>query len=939
MKRLSLAALTFGLALQTAFAAGERILSEDGTVLTLTVEEGTVWTNAVPIEDSVTQIVKNGGGEACFVPLTNTTFSGSVTINAGFLSGFQNSFGKPSALTINNGGAILFLDLQPEALGAGASPFSNADVTVCGNGPDGYGAVQRPVTLSSRPVNGLFKKVTLTGNTMFNCGSRWGFASTVLDMNGHTLTISAAKHSHNNGPTMWNADNSPIFNVAVGGNLSVADPGEIVAVDGAKLRIEGGSKVADAADSSGFVSNMVFKLTDGTRFTFSKATNPSCFIIRSLGTSIIETLNTDGVESKFNGIIDAAGTECRFSGAGTLRIGANGRIVGGAKIQRMHDESGSLILDGEGVSATSSALNNGFWSRSKGVFAIAGNAQFAPHGLWVGHNAVAYPARLELTGNALLAQTNDNPAAQAYIGGRNRDESHLGIVRIADNAVYSNVCSLGWCGRGAVYVAGGSFFPRFMSGYENLLYVGYYGNGYVGVDSGLMRHSYHFNLAHEDDESNNCRGRGFLVQRGGRVEHLGKDRYIRMGRKGNNAYAAIAQLGGISVCSNHIATGYNSAQPDGYGSKAVLTVDGQGTVMDMSKGRIQVIASTNVHLKPAVTIINVNNGAVLTVEGMYRTQVTDASSPQWSTLDKTHVHAASPAYLNFNGGIVRNSREGDFFFGADRVLTRATVYEKGATIDTCGLDISFRMPLLRPHGRGIKSVALPDALSAAEATNLLISPTRCHISDTTGYGADVLLDFSNDTRRVHGVIVTSPGCGYSATPVVEFEKQSDWTSRWTCPSVETVDYDAPEFAHGGFTKRGEGTLTLMSSNTWGGITRIEGGTLRFSHPDGYPGGDLEIASAAVLAQSSPSTPSVSAISLDFGEGRKLRITEADTAVWKNLSRPQVIVETETPFESMPVVEFVSEDGEQVIPRASVFMSDGGRKLKLAYRRGTAVILR
>lgn len=42
MKRLSLAALTFGLALQTAFAAGERILSEDGTVLTLTVEEGTV---------------------------------------------------------------------------------------------------------------------------------------------------------------------------------------------------------------------------------------------------------------------------------------------------------------------------------------------------------------------------------------------------------------------------------------------------------------------------------------------------------------------------------------------------------------------------------------------------------------------------------------------------------------------------------------------------------------------------------------------------------------------------------------------------------------------------------------------------------------------------------------------------------------------------------
>ena len=939
MKRLNFAALALVLALHTAFAAGERILSDDGTVLTLTVEQGAVWTNALPIEDSVRQIVKNGGGEACFVPLTNTTFSGRITINAGFLSGFQNSFGKPSDLTIENGGAILFLDLEPEALGVNRSPFLDTKVTVCGNGPDGYGAVQRPVTLSSRPVNGLFNDVTLTGDTMFNCGSRWGFALTVLDMNGHVLTISAAKHSHNNGPTKWHADNSPIFNIAVGGNLFIRNPGEIVAVDGAKLRIEGDSKVADAQNSSGFVSNMVFKLTDGTRFTFSKATNPSSFIIRSLGTSIIETLNTDSTESKFNGTIDAAGTECQFKGAGTLRIGASGRIVGSAKIQRVHDESGSLILDGEGVSATSAELDNGFWSRSKGALAIAGNAQFAPHGLWVGHNEAAYPARLELTGNALLAQTNDNPAANAYIGGRNRSESHLGIVRIADNAVYSNVCSLGWCGRGAVYVAGGSFFPQYMAGYDKQLYVGYYGNGYVGVDSGLMRHSYHFNLAHEDDELKMYRGRGFLVQRGGRVEHLGSGRYIRMCKYGNNAYAAIAQLGGTSVCSNHIATGYNSAKPDGYGSTAVVTLDGPDTVMDMSKGRIQVIASTNVHLKPAVTIINVNNGAVLTVEGIYRTQVKDNASPEWDSLDNAQVQAASPAYLNFNGGLIRNSREGDFFFAANRILTRATVYEKGATIDTCGLDVSFRMPLLKPHGRGIKSVTLPDALSAAGATNLLISPTRCHIADATGYGADVLLDFSNDTRRVHGVIVTSPGCGYSSAPVVEFEKQSDWTSRWTCPAVETVDYDAPEFVHGGFTKRGEGTLTLSSSNTWGGVTRVEGGTLRFSHPEGYPGGDLEIASAAVLAQTSQTTPLLLAKSLDFGEGCKIRITEADEVEWKNLSRPQTIIEVETPFVSMPEVEFVSVDGEKADPLAKVFMSGGGKILKLAYRRGTTVILR
>lgn len=923
------------------YASGERVLSEDGTVLTLTVEEGVVWTNAVPIESTVTSIVKNGAGEACFVEHANTSYSGTITINGGFLSGYQNSFGSPSALTIEDGGAILFLDLEPVALGTGQSPFSYTDVKVCGSGPDGCGAVQRPLALSSRLVNGMFKFVTLTGDAMFNCGSRWGFAWTTLNMNGHTLTISAAKHSHNGGETRWDAANSPIFHIAVGGDLVIKDPGAIRAVDGAQLRIEGGSAVVDASDSSGSVSDMVVTLESDTRFTFSKATKPSDFTIRSLGTSYIETLDTEGVTSLFNGTIDAAGTECQFTGKGTLHIAGSGRIIGSAKIQRLHDSTGSLVLDGSGVSVTTSPLNNGFWSRAIGPFTLAGDARFAPKGLWVGHNAVAYPAVLALEDNAVLAPTNADPAAQTFIGGRNRDEGHLGILRVSDNAVYSNDCFVGWCGRGAVCVDGGSFIPQCRSGYENLLYVGNYGTGYIGIDSGLMRHGFHLNLCGEDNESERYRGRGFLVQRGGLVEHLGKDRYVRMCRKGDNAYAAIAQLGGKSVCRNHIATGYNSTLPDGYGSTAVLTVAGEGTEMDMTGGRIQVIASTNVHLKPAVTIVNVSDGAKLTVDGIYRTQVTAAngSSPDWDSLDMDQVAASSPAYLNFNGGTIVNSREGDFFFHATRVLTRVTVYEKGAAIDTAGKNVSFRMPLLRPYGRGIGSVTLPDALSAEGATNLLISPTRCHITDATGCGADVLLDFSNATRRVHGVIVTSPGCGYSESPVIAFEKQSSWTDRWTCPSVETVDYDDPAFVHGGFTKRGEGTLTLMSSNTWGGVTRIEGGTLAFTHADGYPGGDLEFAASAAFGASGEAGPLLEAVSLDLSEGREIRVTGADEVVWKNLTKPRTLAEVTSVLDGMPPVRFTSTDGDTVVPRASVYLADGGKKLMLAYRPGTVVVFR
>ena len=67
------------LAAATAVGA-ERTLSADGKTLTFDIPADSVYTNTVTIESTVTNIVKVGGGEACFVPQTNNVYQGGIQI-------------------------------------------------------------------------------------------------------------------------------------------------------------------------------------------------------------------------------------------------------------------------------------------------------------------------------------------------------------------------------------------------------------------------------------------------------------------------------------------------------------------------------------------------------------------------------------------------------------------------------------------------------------------------------------------------------------------------------------------------------------------------------------------------------------------------------------------------------------------------------------------
>ncbi len=144
---------------------------------------------------------------------------------------------------------------------------------------------------------------------------------------------------------------------------------------------------------------------------------------------------------------------------------------------------------------------------------------------------------------------------------------------------------------------------------------------------------------------------------------------------------------------------------------------------------------------------------------------------------------------------------------------------------------------------------------------------------------------------------------------------------------------------GGLAKYGTGTLTVSNTNTYNGATRLGGGTLAFTHAEGYPGGNIEIAAAAV--QGSLAAPLLTAQSVTFREGKGVRVTEADTLDDKTYGSMKTVATFATPLASLPSLTLVNADGTEWTSSKQWHLKlvDGGKTLQFGAQRATQVIVR
>jgi autotransporter-associated beta strand protein len=188
--------------------------------------------------------------------------------------------------------------------------------------------------------------------------------------------------------------------------------------------------------------------------------------------------------------------------------------------------------------------------------------------------------------------------------------------------------------------------------------------------------------------------------------------------------------------------------------------------------------------------------------------------------------AATPSFVNFNGGTLlarpETTKAATFLQG----LTFATVYPGGAVIDSSNaVNITVAQNLTAPEGHGVASVPLASGGAGYIGAPFVV------ISGGSGTGATAIAEVDLDAGTVTSITVTSPGFGYQPGDMLTVTLRGGGC---TTPAAAAFPVLAPNVPTGGLTKLGSGTLTLAGTNTYGGTTAIGAGTLKLASPLSLP---------------------------------------------------------------------------------------------------------
>ena len=788
----------------------------DGNTYTFTVASGTE-TYSAAISGAV-KVVKEGAGVLDLGTGANT-FSGGIEVKGGTLKGSYTALGglktatPPHALVKVADGATLLIS---GATGAGSTYALASELRVSGHGVSNAGAVQR--TGGSASLHGLFRKITLEGDTTLSAGVRWGLGSSEgasLDMGGHNLKIlgSGTFEFYN---TSIGVSNPGSLNLAGGtllmqGDLGTAPPAgsAISLANGTTLQFWGWTQPLSWPVD--IPASATIKAGNGTTRTANVISGDV-----SIGTKLTMNLDNAARIATLAGDIDGPG-ELLMNSAGTLYVtGAVERVIG-----KFTQSNGKVVLENAGNFCVT---NKTYYRSTSSDAKIAGAWSSVPR-LVVTNSAFTLPESAAGTSSGVKKH-------YLFVGG---NDAEFGVLDIQADGVVSNDLSVGRSAGsvGAVYLNdGGKLYWR--GGVNNQGWIGDSGCGYLAVNDGGEFVSEGLLSIGAYGNANGDGGFGLVRQRGGTARMTRNDTDIsysfRLGRD-NYSCGHWYQTGGTATFANHVALCFADTLLNRSDIESVVTLSGEGTSMSIADGRyLESCVSSN-----AVTgVLNLNNGATLSVRRIFKnyanTAEGDSTTGKFKTQEIRESVAASKFYVNFDGGILKPAQYGTMFNSRGGVYDdpdRITVYSGGAIVDTSlctGGTTTWSAPILKPSGNVLLSVSLP---SDSSWVNKYIAPPRVAISGVNQHGATAVAELDEATGRLTGIVVTSPGNDVPGDITVTI-KSGDLKNTFNCPFT----VGAPE-KDGGLVKRGANVLELnmaaATPSTYEGPTTVEGGTLKFTN--------------------------------------------------------------------------------------------------------------
>jgi fibronectin-binding autotransporter adhesin len=301
----------------------------------------------------------------------------------------------------------------------------------------------------------------------------------------------------------------------------------------------------------------------------------------------------------------------------------------------------------------------------------------------------------------------------------------------------------------------------------------------------------------------------------------------------NNDQAVYNQSGGTITLSSNLMT----IAAGGTGSIGVASFSG-GTFIASHPNSSGIMVgergSGTMNVSGSASIITTNSNGLLVGPVATQTGWAGTLNLNGGTVAANKINkglGTGTAKVNFNGGTIRAAANNATFLSGMDV---ATVYGGGLTVDDGGFTVTIPQTLVQASDAGVSGISI-----STDSSGYIDSPV---VTIGGGSGSNATATATVAGGKVTGIVVTSPGTGYSLSDTLYLTYTGGGASA-VPPTTSTVNL--ANNTSGGLTKQGAGTVTLSGANTYAGTTVISQGGLLLT-PAYQAGGAVTAADGAAF---------------------------------------------------------------------------------------------